>query len=173
MDTRKVIDVVNDMQRMGVIRKYALGGAVAAAVWLEPFFTNDLDIFITVKRVGSLITLSPIYDYLSQQGFRTTGQWIEIGGWKVEFLPTYDSLTDEALQQAKAVPYEGTEVQVMTPEHLMAICLSTGRPRDYERISRFVEQGAFEAEALLDILERHQLLAKWERFMARGQQGRQ
>lgn len=173
MDTRKVIDVVNEMQQKGVIGKYALGGAVAAAVWLEPFFTKDLDIFITVNRVGGLISLSPVYDYLTKHGYSPTGQWIEIGGWKVEFLPTYDSLTEEALQQARAVPYEGTHVQVMTPEYLMAICLQTARPRDYERILKFIEQDAFEAEALLGILERHQLAARWERFLARYQQDEQ
>lgn len=170
MDTREVIDAVNEMQEKGVIGKYALGGAVAASVWMEPFFTKDLDIFVTVDYTGGVISLSPIYDYMAQRGFNLSGQWVIIGGWKVEFLPTYNSLTEEALLQARSVPYGDTHVQVMAPEYLMAICLQTARPTDYERVLKFIEQDAFEAEILLGILERHQLMPKWERFLARYQQ---
>ncbi len=60
---------------------------------------------------------------------------------------------------------------VMRPEHLIAICLETGRSKDYERIAKFIEQGVFDAEALMRILADHGLVEKWERFMRRYQEG--
>jgi hypothetical protein len=45
MKLAEVFVVVNRMQADGVIDRYALGGAVAAAFYLEPVATIDVDIF--------------------------------------------------------------------------------------------------------------------------------
>jgi len=55
----------------------------------------------------------------------------------------------------------------MTPEHLAAIALRTGRAKDHNRVLPFLEQNALNKDRLLDILERHGLLAKWEQFKHR------
>jgi hypothetical protein len=167
MNTKKVIVVLNEMQGEGVIQDYALGGAVAAAVYLEPFYTKDLDVFVALEHKGTLINLSAIYGYLAGRGFATKGQWAVIGGWDVEFLPPYSPLTEEALREANVIPWEDTQVRVMRPEHLVAICIETGRGKDDERIARFIEQAAFDDSALNRILTDHGLLEKWDRFMRR------
>ena len=59
----------------------------------------------------------------------------------------------------------------MRPEHLVAICLETGRIKDYERIAKFVEQEALDSGALKRIFADHGLLEKWGRFMQRYEQG--
>ncbi len=165
MNSREVIEVLNDMQAKGVIQDYAVGGAVGAAVYIEPFHTKDFDVFVAIERKGPLIDLSAIYAFLAQRGFNAKQQWVVIGGWDVEFLPPYSPLTEEALQQAKVIPWEDLRVRVMQPEHLVAICLAASRPQDHDRIVKFIEQGAFDTKALKPILERHGLLEKWERFM--------
>jgi hypothetical protein len=167
MNTKQVLEVLNDMQDEGVIQAYALGGAVGAAVYLEPFYTKDLDVFVALEKKATLIDLSAIYGYLTARGFETKGQWVVIGGWDVEFLPPYGPLTEQALREANVIPWENTMVRVMRPEHLVAICLETGRIKDYERIARFLEQAAFDDDALSRILANHGLLEKWERFMRR------
>src|SRR5207302_1711628 len=134
-------------------RNYAIGGAVGAAMYLEPFHTKDFDVFIAIDQKGILFDLSGIYAYLTQRGFQAEGQWIVIGEWKVEFLPPYNVLTDEALREAIMIPWDGISVRVMRPEHLVAICLETGRTKDAERIGKFIEQDAFKAETLAPILE--------------------
>jgi hypothetical protein len=167
MNTKKVLEVLNEMQTAGVIQDYALGGAVAAAVYLEPFYTKDLDVFVALEQKGPLIDLSAIYGYLTAQGFETKGQWIVIGGWDVEFLPPYSPLTEAALKEATVIPWQDTRVRVMSPEHLVAICLATGRFKDDERIARFIEQEAFEQGILSRILTEHGLVEKWGGFMRR------
>ena len=52
----------------------------------------------------------------------------------------------------------------MTAEHLTAIALRTGRPKDKIRIVQFIESGVLDETKLNQILERHGLLAKWKNF---------
>lgn len=47
MNIRNTIAAINQMQADGVIERYAIGGAVGAAFYLEPVATLDVDIFIT------------------------------------------------------------------------------------------------------------------------------
>jgi len=171
LNTKKVLEVLNDMHAAGVIQSYALAGAVGAAVYLEPFYTKDIDVFVALEQKGALIDLSAIYSYLKARGFEPKGQWVVIGGWDVEFLPSYSRLTEQALREAMVIPWNDVQARVVRPEHLVAICLETGRMKDYERIARFIEQKAFDAAALQPILAEHGLLEKWERFMRRYEQG--
>ncbi|HKS10246.1 MAG TPA: hypothetical protein VJS13_11910 [Pyrinomonadaceae bacterium] len=41
----KVYDVINEMVVDGVIKNYALGGAMAAFFYVEPSYTADMDLF--------------------------------------------------------------------------------------------------------------------------------
>ena len=48
----KVIQVLNRMQADGVIEKFAIGGGIAAIRYLEPYLTDDIDVFISPVIVG-------------------------------------------------------------------------------------------------------------------------
>lgn len=50
----------------------------------------------------------------------------------------------------------------------MALCLQTGRPKDFARLVQFVE-GSPDGDRLASILERHGLGLKWEAFVTRFQ----
>ena len=43
---RRVITILNDLEKEGVIENYALGGAIALLFYSEPISTEDLDVFI-------------------------------------------------------------------------------------------------------------------------------
>jgi hypothetical protein len=64
MRIEDVIRALNEMEREGVIERYAIGGAVAATIYLEPFSTLDVDVFITFGAEDGLISLEPIYAHL-------------------------------------------------------------------------------------------------------------
>lgn len=55
----------------------------------------------------------------------------------------------------------------MKAEHLTAIALQTGRPKDHARLVAFVEAKVAETAKLNDILQRHRLAATWQRFEQR------
>jgi len=52
----------------------------------------------------------------------------------------------------------------MQVEHLIAIALKTGRAKDYSRISLLLEQAEVDEARLLEILARHQLQDRWEKY---------
>jgi hypothetical protein len=160
---RETLKIINQMVKDGVIKEYAIGGAIAAIYYLEPFDTADLDIFVQVNETGSaLMILSPIYEYLSKQGYKAKGESIYIEGMPVQFLPVFSPLTEEAVKRAQTIKYARATTRIMRSEHLVAIMLDTGRPKDYLRISMFLEQGAVRMRQLLPVLKRHGLMKEWK-----------
>ncbi|PYS76543.1 MAG: hypothetical protein DMF66_14125 [Acidobacteria bacterium] len=154
----KTLKVINRMEADGVIGRYAIGGAVAAIFYIEPFTTYDLD---------NLVVLTPIYEYLARKGYEAEGEAVNVEGWPVQFLPAYNPLVAEALKQAVEIKFKRTPTRVMSAEHLVAIMLQTGRTKDYARAAKFLEEDVVDVERLEDILSRHELSGKWREFSRR------
>lgn len=153
------------MVKDGVIEQYAIGGAVAAIFYVEPINTNDLDIFFHMKDASAgLDILSPLYDYLSGLGYKAQKETVDIEGWPVQFLPVFNPLLEEAVEEAREVPFQRTKTRVMQAEHLVAIMLQTGRLKDHARIAQFLEHEVVNQKRLADILARHGLAAKWKKL---------
>ena len=156
------------MKEDGVIENYAVGGAVAAMFYIEAFATEDLDIFFALSDAGrALDLLAPIHDYLKRRGYQPEGATVDIEGWPVQFLPLYKPLIEEAVERAVETEYGQTFVRVVSSEHLVAIMLDTGRPKDYARIARFLELSVVDVERLARILARHGLGQKWRENLPR------
>jgi hypothetical protein len=163
---KATLQVVNQMQADGVISQYAIGGAIGATFYLEPTSTFDIDIFVSFQNVrgSSLVSLEPIYSYLKARGCKSEKEHVVIEGWPVQFLPPGDALDEEALAKAVQTDVDGIPTRVMTAEHLVAIALKIGRPKDRIRIAQFIESGILNQTRLTQILNRHGLLVKWEQF---------
>jgi hypothetical protein len=127
--------------------------------YIESFATEDLDIFFPLSAATDNVfdILSPIYDYLRKPGYEPDGVMVNIEAWPVQFIPSYKPL----VEQANETEYYQTPVQVMRSEHLVAIMLDTGRPKDYARIARFLDAATVDMGSLMDILSRHELENKW------------
>jgi hypothetical protein len=166
---KDTLQMLNRMQADGVIGSYAIGGAVGATRYLEPAATVDVDVFVMLptKPSGSLLSLAPIYSYLTARGCMTEGEYIVIGEWPVQFLVPAGALEQEALAEAIEANVEGVPTRVMTAEHLVAIALKTGRAKDFTRVLQFLEQEAVNRDKLNCIVQKHGLAQKWERFRQR------
>lgn len=158
--------MINRLEEDGVIERYAIGGAVGATFYLEPVATLDVDIFVVFRQEarGSLLSLQPIFDYLTARGGVIEGEYVVIAGWPVPFLPPTSPLVEEALADAVTVQVEGMSARVFTAEHLAAVALQTGRPKDKARLLQFVESGAIDAGSFQAILARHGLNNPWQEF---------
>ncbi len=151
------------MIREGVIDEYAIGGAVGAIYYLEPFDTADIDVFFQVSAAGNeLAILAPIYEFLSARGYKAEGAFVYIEGFPVQFLPVFNSLTEEAVRKAQTIKYDRVTTRIMRAEHLVAIMLQTGRTKDYLRISMFLEQRAVNMRSLNTVLKKYDLTRKWK-----------
>ena len=135
-------------------------------MYLEPAATLDVDIFVVLPTTpgSSLVSLAPIYDYLTARGGKVRAEYVEIGGWPVQFLPPRNELEREAVAEAVAATVEGVPTRVMSAEHLVAIALQTGRSKDHARIMQFLEQRRVNQDKLRGLLERHGLMPQWKRF---------
>ena len=160
---KRTLEVLNELEREGVFTRYAIGGAMAATFYTEPVLTFDLDVFVLLQSSATgLVSLAPIYDALRTRGYKEEQECILIEGVPVQFLPAYNALIEEALAQAREIDYEGVPARVVRAEHLIAICLQTGRAKDRARVAMLREQAHLDHELLADILNRHQLERKWK-----------
>jgi hypothetical protein len=168
MDIKEIIATLNRMQKDGVIDRYAIGGAYGAYIsYLEPRYTADIDVFIHLSPLPgqSLVSLDPINKYLETEGYLLNSEGCPIiSGWPVQFLPADDLLLSEALDQSKELNVDGVPVPVFTPEHLAAVALRTGRPKDKVRLIEFLETHALDEANFSSILKRHGLLDRWIQF---------
>ena len=162
---KRTLEVLNDLEREGIFSRYAIGGAMGAIFYTEPFLTFDLDVFVVLPpTAGGLLTLAPIYDALGARGYREENECVLIEGIPVQFLPAYNALVEEALNQAQEVMFEGVSTRVLRSEHLVAICLQTGRNKDRDRVRIVREQAKLDLNFLAEILRRHQLEERWKRW---------
>jgi len=160
---KRTLEVLNELEREGVFTRYAIGGAMAATFYTEPVLTFDLDVFVLLQSSATgLVSLAPIYDALRTRGYKEEQECILIEGVPVQFLPAYNALIEEALAQAREIDYEDVPARVVRAEHLIAICLQTGRAKDRARVAMLREQAHLDHELLADILNRHQLEDKWK-----------
>ena len=139
---KRTLEVLNELELEGVFTRYAIGGAMAATFYTEPVLTFDLDVFILLQSEsgGGLVSLDVIYQALRGRGYNAERETVSIEGVPVQFLPAYNALIEEALAQAREIDYEGVPARVVRAEHLIAICLQTGRAKDRARVAMLREQ---------------------------------
>jgi hypothetical protein len=178
MSIRKAIAVVARLKEQGVLSDYAIGGAVAALNYIEPFLTADLDILVSTddleRKTSGLVLLAPIEKALAKIGY---GERSDVGilveGWPIQFLPVASALDQEALTRAIEIDVAGPgeaplKARCMRAEHVVATAVKVGRPKDWARVAEFLEQGAVDLKALRDVLERHSLMVAWKSFCLRA-----
>ncbi len=158
------LKVLNDLETQGVLTRYAIGGAMALLFYTEPVATFDLDIFCFIPKSGPLITLAPLYDALKAGGHTIDAEHVVIAGVPVQFIPAYNPLVIEALSESQERTFGETPTRVLRLEHLLAIMLQTGRPKDWQRAAMVSASAPFDESRLLDILNRHGLTETWNRI---------
>jgi len=164
---KAVVELLNDMKAAGVVRDYALFGAIAQMRYTEPVATLDADVLVLLGSEASLDVLSPIYRFCGERGYRSRGEAVQVGDWPVQFLPTFSPLTEEAVREAETGDIEGLPVRVVGAKHLAVIALSVGRAKDHTRILALLEAGAVGREEIESLALRHGLGARWQAFKKR------
>jgi hypothetical protein len=146
-DFRNVFVALNDLVADGVIGSYAIGGATASLFYAEPVRTYDLDVFVFLPPQESLIiSMNPLYTELINRGYSTKEEHIMMFNTPVQFLPAYNDLAIEAVEQALTHDYEGVPVKVIGPEHLIALALEAGGSKRRIRVAAMLEEAADEID---------------------------
>jgi hypothetical protein len=151
-----VLRAANELVSAGLIEDYALGGALAAIYYVEPFTTYDADIFFVSNDKTLSAGIPAIYAYLQSKGWRVEREHLLVNDFPVQFLAA-SGLTEEAVRNAKRIEYEGVPAKVFRPEYIVAIAASVGRHKDLARIDQMLEQAEIDRTLLDDLLARHNL----------------
>jgi len=164
---KEVAQLLNEMRGSGVILNYALFGAVAQMRYTEPVATLDADVLVAIPTPEGLDVLAPIYKFCVSKGYKAEGEAIQVEAWPVQFIPVYSAITQEALEEAEAVEFEGVPFRVVRADYLAVIALSVGRAKDFTRILALFESGCIAQERIAQLAEKHGLSDAWKRFKRR------
>jgi hypothetical protein len=151
-----VLRAANDLVSASVIKDYALGGALAALHYVEPFTTYDADIFFIPATEDLTGGIPQIYEALRARGWKEKGGHLLLRDFPVQFLAAH-GLTEEAVKEALPLSYQGVAAKLFRPEHIIAIAASVGRFKDFARIEQVMEQADIDKSLLETILKRHRL----------------
>src|SRR5437764_7190820 len=146
-----VLRAANELIAAGVIKDYALGGALAAIYYTEPFTTYDADIVFVASNKTLSAGIPAIYSHLQSKGWRVEREHLLVKDFPVQFLAA-SGLTEEAVRNAKPVDYEGVSAKVFRPEYIIAIATSVARHKDLARIEQLLKHAKIDETLLDDIL---------------------
>src|SRR5438874_4584328 len=151
-----VLRAANELIAAGLIKDYALGGALAAIYYTEPFTTYDADIVFVASNKTLSAGIPAIYSHLQSKGWRVEREHLLVKDFPVQFLAA-SGLTEEAVRNANPIEYEGVAAKVFRPEYIIAIAAGVGRHKDLARIEQLLKQAKIDKAVLDDILQRYKL----------------
>ena len=122
---------------------------------------------MTIPNGEELNPLRGIHEYCEKKGYHAEGATIRVGEWPVQFIPVFSALTQDALENAETVEFEGVPIRVVRAGYLAVIALSTGRSKDHQRILSLLESGNTSRSELCALAEHYGLAATWEKFAKR------
>src|SRR5207247_5832145 len=115
-----ILRAANVLVAAGLIEDYALGGALAAIYYIEPFTTYDADIIFVASDKSLSAGIPEIYAHLQSKGWRVEREHLLVKDFPVQFIAA-SGLTEEAVREAKPIEYEGVPAKVFRPEYIVAI----------------------------------------------------
>jgi len=161
----KTISAVNELKEIGILNSFAICGGIASLFYIEPVSTYDLDIMLVLTSEKNLLNpLEDVFNWAKSKNYEFDGEYIVIEGIPVQFLPVFNELVSEAVENLNVFKVGETEVPVLRAEYLMAIMLDVNRPKDRERLVRFLSMDSFDKEYFNDIINKFHLKEKYDKF---------
>src|SRR5580704_14924642 len=150
----EVFRVLNGLEAEGIIQKYAIAGAMAFLFYTEPARTYDLDVFVFLPPQESVIfSMEPLYAELRMRGYAFDAEHVLIHETPVQFLPAYNALAEESIEQSLTHEYKGVSVRVVSREHLIALAYQAGGRHRLVRVEALLDEGTVDLVRLKSILE--------------------
>ncbi len=164
---KEVARLLGEMLAAGVVRDYALFGAVAQMRYTEAVVTLDADVLIALPPAETVDVLGPVYSFCASRGYLPEGESVRVGDWPVQFIPAFNSLTEWAVREAETDEIEGYPLRVVRADYLAAIAVQAGRPKDLTRVLALLESGRVKSQEIEALARRHSFEQAWSEFVRR------
>ena len=167
MALRDVLISLNDIKTAGIIQDYAIGGGYAVMFYGVEMTTYDLDVLVVLANEEDYHRL---YEYFRTKETKIENVYIFIEEMPVQFLPNYISpLFNSAIEEANIVEVDGVSSKFVTVEYLIALLLTSFRPKDKIRIDSLIKNA--DKDLLLGIIQRfdddqHNLHERYKEVLA-------
>lgn len=150
MAVARVLRLLRDLKREGLMEDYLLFGSVAVMAHTRPFYTRDIDVAVDVPDDQAFLA---VFSRLASIG-RVEGHAIVIDGTPVEVFPADISpiIKDAVNHHPLRKRVEGVMVKVASPEHLLVEALRVHRARDKGRV--FILDEVINRERLAELFRR-------------------
>jgi hypothetical protein len=166
MGIQEVISELDWLIEQGYIANYAIGGAFGAFQYIEPKFTEDIDVFVVLSgpTASTLAPLGPLWAALIERGAKVQDLYLVIGGWPVQFLAPGSQLYEEAIATAREIKLGNQVVRFMAPEYLALLALDSGHAKHLVRVEEFLSRKIVSKSELLALVKRFDLTERWKNF---------
>lgn len=137
MSFEDAIRQLNQWKKQGILRDYVVFGAVAATAYMEPVFTEDLDVIVLADTDAEYLS---VFRKVARLATGQEGMHYLIGGVPVQMLPTTTHpLYRDTLETAEKTRIGDVRVKVPSREHLMLLYLQAFRAKDHFRILQLLQ----------------------------------
>lgn len=123
---------------------HAIGGALALAYYAEPRATIDIDLNLFVPATQ----WREVFDVLAPLGIQTEVDSSELerdgqcrlwwGDNAVDLFFAYDAIHKEMQKESRRVPFDGTTLPILSPEHLAVCKAMFDRRKDWLDIEKML-----------------------------------
>ena len=125
------IDAMNGLDclvQRGIIRDYAVIGSVAAAMYIEPRFGENIDVIVLVDTDEEYLAT---FQSIAEEAEGEDGTHYVFGGIPIQFLPsTVTPLYRDTIEKGRTARIGDLAVKVATAEHLLLLYLLGPRVTD-------------------------------------------
>ena len=141
---------LNELKERGLIRDYAVIGAVAATAYVEPVLTQDVDVVVLVDSDNEFWET---YRLVGEAAEGIEGMHHILGGRPVQMFPsTIKPIYRDTLAESKQTRIGDAMVKVASPEHLVALALEAFRYKDKLRIAELLGLPETDREAIWKLI---------------------
>jgi predicted nucleotidyltransferase len=128
LDVIAVVKILNNLKRQHKLKDYAIFGATAASYYMEPVYTEDIDVLVLASSDQEYITA---WREISKYGERVKDFGFIIAQTEVQILPTsVHPLFEDSLRKARRIKVGGVNTKVVDREHLILMFLRANRIKD-------------------------------------------
>ncbi len=163
----KLVKILEDMRKDGLIKKYSLAGGFAAIAWGMPRTTLDIDVLLDMD----LEKIKGVVSFLRRRGLDVQSPLgeVKITAWiddtRIDLILPFEKIFTEAVKDNFPIKIWGHTVPSLRPEYLILTKLLASRHEDIADISWLMKSKGLNVGRLRALARKFNLLGRLKKFL--------